>query len=310
MHPASLPVATAFAMLAAAAGATLPASDPPSGILGFYAVAESVIAHPPEAAALRVACTRRVKGDETHVGATGWFTLLAPADGPAIIAAFTLAELRKPGDAISTTVRFGPLPTAKVTARSSLDWAYVWDRNGDGRVDYAAYLQNAHPVLPDTVPADWPRPEVHPDGRVTVTMALLERMLDHAQMVFRHYADDDFDGTVDAVVVERFSEAWPMFVGDRVVARRAPGEDRASVAWAFRRAITDSSRTLAPDADGVLRIPSIATVPGTAPLKGAGRPAMPGTESADERLQHGTRVLRAVDALASRCGPAGRVQVP
>lgn len=302
-----------LAGLALLAGAATPRPlDPPGDLLAFHAVAQAAAAQPPDAASLHVACTQRVGTRDTHVDAAGWWTLLAPEGGRAVIAVFTRDPLTKPGEAISTTVRYGPFPTAKVTPASSLDWAWIWDRDGDGRADYAAYLQNAQAILPDTVPADWPVPVPKPDGRVTVGLKLVEAMIDHAALVFRHYADDDFDGTVDGIVVERFSETFPMFVADFVVARRAPGSARATSAWAFRHAITDTLQLLAPDADGTLRIPAIVpSARDTARTPGGGRPAVVATESADERMAFGTRMLGAVNRLAERCGPVkGAIRRP
>lgn len=42
--------------------------------------------------------------------------------------------------------RWTPIPTAKPVPGATLDRAWVWDRNVDGRVDYVAYLLNAQAV--------------------------------------------------------------------------------------------------------------------------------------------------------------------
>lgn len=312
-----MPRSRSFLLPVVAGVATLvprPIGDLP-GILEFHAVVADAVAHPVAAKDLRVACSWKVRPDETHLGVAGWWSLLVPREpasaSGAVIAAFTRAELKRPAEALSTTVRYSPMPTAFVSGKSTLDWAWLWDRNADGRADYLAYLQNAHAILPDPVPADWSPPEVHPDGSVYITRKLLGEAVERAAMVFRHYADDDFDGRVDAAVVEQFDGTYTMFVANHVVVRRSPGAERAGEAWAFRTRITDTLRVLVPDSTGTIRIPAVVRDTARAPMGGGRVPARAGSESADDRLGFGTQALAAVNALVDHCGPAkGRVRTP
>jgi len=277
---------------------------PPAGgqssVLTFHATAQATIDKPPPAESLRIACAREVRADETPVGAKGWFSLLAPPrENAAWIAAFTLRKIGKPGNALSTTPRWTPIPTAKPVPGATLDWAWVWDRNGDGRVDYVAYLQNAQAVLPDPVPDTLPIPGRSAAGRFTLTAPLLYAMIDNTAMVFRHYADDDFDGKVDAVVVEEFDDLRPMFVRGWVVARATACDGVADEAWAFRHAITDTTRVIARGPDGTYRIPAVAAE------------GEPQSEPAAARFAHANAVLAAINALADRCGPVnGAIRRP
>lgn len=258
--------------------------------LGFYATAQATIDAPPSADSLRVVCSREVGANDTHIGAKGWFSLLAPpGDSVGWIAAFTRRRISRVSDVLVTSPRWSPMPTAKPRASGTLDWAWIWDRNGDGRADYVAYLQNAHAVLPDPVPDTFPVPTRNADGSYSATTPLLYAMIEHTAMVFRHYADDDFDGRVDVAVVEEFDPIRPMFVRGWVVARASRRDGIVDEAWAFRRDITDTTRVLLREADGSYRLPSISAADGS------------GSESALARLAHGTAVLSTVNTVNARC---------
>lgn len=276
-----------------------PHADAQSSILTFHATAQRTIDAPPAADSLRIVCTREVRADDTPLGANGWLALLAPpGDSAAWMVAFTPKRIGAAREVITTTPRWSPLPTGKPRASGTLDWAWIWDRSGDGRVDYVAYLQNAHALLPDPVPDSLPLPVRAPDGSVRITAPLAYAMIDHTAMIFRHYADEDFDGRADAFVVEEFDDRRPMFVRGWVVARASHHDGMIDEAWAFRHGITDTTRALAREADGTYRTPAVITGKG------------PPREPAADRLAHATRVLAAIDALAQRCGPAGRIRRP
>ena len=267
--------------------------------LAFHATAQATIATPPSADSMRVLCTREVRANETPLEVNGWFSFVAPPrDSSAWIAVFTRNRVRKVSDVLTTTRLFSPLPTAAPGRSGSLDWAWIWDRNGDGRADYVAYLQNAMGVLPDPLPDSFPAPTREANGRFLLTQPFLYALIDHAAMVFRHYADDDFDGRVDVAVVEEADVDRPMFVRGWVVARASQRDGVVDGAWAFRRTITDTTRVLVREADGSYRIPAI-------PVGG------PSTEDAAGRLAFGTSMLSAINEVGARCSPApARIRRP
>lgn len=280
---------TAWALALCHTGAVSPLAAQ-GDALAFHATAQATINAPPAADSLRVACTREVRAGETHIAAQGWFSLLtAPRDSAIWLAAFTLRRITHVRDAIATSPRWSPMPTARPGPNGSLDWAWIWDRNGDGLVDYVAYLQNAHAVLPDPLPDSFPTPTRNADGSFSVTAPLLYAVIDHAAMVFRHYADDDFDGRVDVAVTEEFDSARPMFVRGWVVSRASKLDGVVDEAWAFRHAITDTTRILPREADGSYRIPAISAADGS------------GSERASDRLAHGTAILTAINRVNAQC---------
>jgi hypothetical protein len=283
---------------AAALCVTLPLSAQ-SDALAFHAVAQATISAPPSARDLRILCTREVRARETPIGVNGWFSFLAPSsDSSAWIAAFTVRRMRNAGDAITTQRLFTPLPTGKPTASGTLDWAWIWDRNGDGRADYITYLQNAMGVLPDPLPDSFPAPTRNADGSFQLTQPFLYALIDEATMVFRHYADDDFDGRVDLAMVEEADLDRPMFVRGWVVARASKHDGVVDATWAFRRGVLDTTRVLTPEPDGSYLIPDI-------PIPGAR------TQDAAKRLTYGTNILAAINDVGARCarGPV-RIRRP
>jgi hypothetical protein len=263
----------------------------PAGLLELYDVASTRAAAAAEAdeKKLSVVCAEKLPGEGVPAGYAGlWLSFLTTERGRVQIAALTKAPIVQPEEVIALRPRFNPLPTARVGPAATLDWAYVYDRNGDGRVDYLVYLQNAHAVLPEPLPPDFPKPEVLPGGRVLGSMQLLRAMVENAQMVFRHYADERFTGRVDAVVVGEFDDERPMFVRG-YVAYLAPREGRAEEAWAFRASVRERTRVLVPD-------------PGRGYLLPTEEPGR--TEPAAARLEQGTRLLGLFNAALARC-PAG-----
>ncbi len=244
-----------------------PAVSAQRTLLDFYPVARDRAAAPPDESALKLVCEKELTGDAVPAAYRGLRLSLLSAGTPRLLlAAFSRKKLGDPKEALSLHVRYDPLPTALPRRSGTYDWGYLYDRNGDGRVDYLVYLQNAHPVLPDSVPADFPMPTAGAEGRLRVSGALLFKMIELGQMVFRHYADDDFDGRVDGVVMEEFDTVRPMFVRDWLLFRRSAPDGPVDQGWAFRHAPLDTTRVLVPEGGG-FQVASIA--PGEPPLAAA-----------------------------------------
>ena len=282
-----------LALLAALCSLPAPAQAPSAsahpGILDFYGIARDRAASPPDERKLVVRCAEKLHGADLPDGYEGmWISFLGAQPGRIQLVAFTKDAISAPPEVITLRPRYSPLPTARTGPHGTLDWAYVYDRNGDGRVDYLAYLQNAHAVLPDPVPADFPKVEVLADGRVRLSKELAYAMVEHAQMVFRHYADDRFVGSISAAVVEEVDAERPVFVGG-YVAYLAPGPaGEPERAWAFRNAIEEHRRELKRDPQAGFLLPT--SIPGK-------------TEAAAKVIASATRMLGLINASLGRCGP-------
>jgi hypothetical protein len=141
--------------------------------------------------------------------------------------------------------REGKEPMVSATAGELTDWAYVYDRNADGHADYLAYLVGPLPVMPDSFPADLP---VEAAG---MSYAQLDYLLDHQRYVFTHVADEDFNGTVDAIVLycRAPDRAW---VKD-FAAILSFGGGAPDTAWTFRDAIATPTGSLRRVGNGFAR---------------------------------------------------------
>ena len=120
----------------------------------------------------------------------GYFTLALTNEGRA---ALFLLTPKGPVTKLEKYIFSGPDYT--------LDWGFMYDRNGDGWVDYFTYLDgvllvktnaNAN-VIPKHPGAKW-------GDKISITEEEFQIMLKSYKRVFTHNADDNFDGKSDGVV--------------------------------------------------------------------------------------------------------------
>ncbi len=219
-------------------------ADPP-GLIAFYPRAAARAAKPPPEKALRV-LSEWQHPDGDHVA------FVSHGKRTSFFAVLTKEKLKKPDQALFLSPRYivakdmgavkeGREPLVRATAGEVMDWTYVYDRNGDGRVDYLCYLMGPMPVMPDSFPADFPADSERLD------QPRLDYKLDHTRYVFHHVADEDFDGQVDAIVlyVRDPSRNWVKEFASIL----APGGAAPDSAWTFRDAVATPTGTL-PRANG------------------------------------------------------------
>lgn len=154
-------------------------------LLWFYPHVDSVIRFPNAQYKLTIMCSKKInKRYVTFVGAKG--------SNKALLAAITLRPLTDVSDtSISLTVNFyGVTPIVGHVST----WAYIFDRNHDGKIDYMVLLAGAGPVKTDDVPENFPK-RGQPLSRPN-----LEIYVSHCSLIFDHWADDNFDDTLDAVI--------------------------------------------------------------------------------------------------------------
>ena len=194
---------------------------PVEGIAAFRAKAHARTQSPPANPKLRTLCAKQVRGRHvTFVTDDGTHVLLValterPLEDPSkdIWLQWKLVKggdprlpRSRPGRRWLYTMRGGPN-----TPSGTMDWAYVFDRNRDGKVDYLAYLDGPNPVVPNPRPASFDRLarpgtirfgggvwHVELESASEEERAFVHR---HTHQVFWHMADDDFDGSPDAYAV-------------------------------------------------------------------------------------------------------------
>lgn len=229
--------------------AAAPLANPP-GLISFYPRVLAFIAKPPAEGLLRAVA------DWRHEDGACVTLLAASAQKRSLVAIFSPDKIKNPEKAIYLNPRYivakdmkavaeGREPMVRATAGNLVDWAYVFDRNRDGRADYLCYLIGPLPVEPDSLPADFPK------GAAPLAGAQLDYMLDHQRYVFTHAADENFDGAIDALVVPVLDPDRPWVKEFAVVL--APGGGTPDSAWTFRASLSDSTGALQKVRGGYLR---------------------------------------------------------
>ena len=203
-------------------------------MIDFFRHADSMTIHPSLDQQLAIIQQKKL-GDNyvSFIGPKGTSIVL--------IAAVTVEKLTNP-NLISRTVDFvkdrpttGKIPT----------WGYVFDRNGDGKIDYLALVEGAAPYKNSTFPVDYPA------RKKRVDMAQMELFVNSCKLVFNHYADDNFDGKIDALVhIDLDPERdW---VDRQIVARSTTFDDVFDVAWAFQGSMANVHEKIGITSTGIL----------------------------------------------------------
>ncbi len=183
-----LPVVDEMPAAPERASETVPAGD----LVSFYPRAPSALASGPDLERFGIECSVPI----TMRDGKGFFTLALRDDRREALFAFT----PEPVTDLGKTLSVSPGSSGK-----SMDWGFVYDRNGDGWADYIAFLFGPMPVgTPEIlaqVPAR-PAPQLRPEGGATYRITREEYALQVAstRLVFNHFADDGFDGKADAIV--------------------------------------------------------------------------------------------------------------
>jgi hypothetical protein len=154
-------------------------------VLTFFRTADSISAFPSPITAYEIKCQRKLmKRYVTFIGRKG--------DQRIFIAAITLKPIKNLRKELTLTAKLeGPKPSLGETST----WGYVFDRNGDGRLDYLALVGTAAAVEGENFPDDFP------GFGSPMSAKQFERYIGSCRIVFNHWADDNYDGTIDAGVL-------------------------------------------------------------------------------------------------------------
>lgn len=206
--------------------ASPPATDERGDITQFRRQANMRTENHPPNESLRILC--RAKVDRTHV------TFITADRKTVLLVTLTPIPLVDPtkdlGIDMEHAIRFGmprlrpgrPTPPGPMTIEflditdtdrktATMDWAYVYDRNGDDFVDYFTHVSGIMPTLPDPRPDGIPPMNVGPVVRESsISSDQIMFIADHMQLQFAHAADDDFDGRADGFVIgtQELKSGW------------------------------------------------------------------------------------------------------
>ncbi len=151
-------------------------------ILEWYAIADSTASFPPVDEQLSMASQ---KVDQWYV------TFFGIKNQPKVLLAAITTSAITDVKSISLSVQFNKI---KPSAGKITTWGYVFDRNGDGKIDYMELLSGAAAYEGDEFPADFP------EGRQPLNKEQQSYFIGHCKLIFEHWADDNYDGKFDAVV--------------------------------------------------------------------------------------------------------------
>ncbi|HZY10107.1 MAG TPA: hypothetical protein VFF29_03040 [Bacteroidota bacterium] len=203
-------------------------------IIDFYRYADSVCSFPPIDQELVKVCQKRLQDRYvTFIGIRGYDRVL--------IAAVTLQPIRDVKKSISLTVEFDGM---KPTTGKTSTWGYLFDRNGDGNIDYMALVGGAGAFKKRNFPEDYPVRGQY------LTYDQIEYFVNNCKLVFNHWADDNFDNMIDAVIHIDMdpSREW---VNRQLVVRSTSFDGEFDEVWAFRERIDSEYDTLTFTSDKV-----------------------------------------------------------
>ncbi len=140
---------------------------------------------PPDEGTFSIVCQKELADTFLSQSGTMFVSFISTNGKTILLAAITKSELKDPAATIK--VREAP--------KRLVEWAYVFDRNGDGKVDYIVWPVGIVPFKPRDFPADFPKGS-------TLTFQQLEYLQKNARLLLQHWADDSFEGKISAVVIE------------------------------------------------------------------------------------------------------------
>lgn len=249
-------------------------AGPSEGVLGFYPHAAAVTQHPPEIDDLRKLCEHKIDG----LYASLWG--VEPRKPQLVV--FHKSRINQLTNVVTLKIRYNPAPTARVSQEGSLDWGYVFDRNSDGLFDYVAFLSGARPVEGTDFPSDYPKGGLG----VKISFKDLELTIKSGRLVFKHYADDNFDGSADAVVAPIPDLERPFWIRSYGVLRSTGFNGTVDEDWVFVEDIVSRKGRIPKTAKGYMMVNA----------------EPPQIQEGDMWLADGTSLLKMINETVKQCG--------
>lgn len=213
-------------------------------ITSFYPKAYAKTQNPPEEKKLIIIAEQKIEDK--------YVTFIGMEKGKVLLAAITKEKIKDPQKSLYLTARFEKVtkkvknPYFTITFAKKLfldpgeiiDWGYVFDRNGDGKIDYVSYLIGALPVKQNNFPENFPKrgeeAVLSDESRPLAVFIFCSRLN------FAHYADDNFDGKIDAAVIERMDleRDW---IDKWMVLRSTNFNDICDTCWFFKENISEKA---------------------------------------------------------------------
>lgn len=194
----------------------------------FYARAYALTQAPPAQSKLSIICQKKISNEAPYFP-NHFVNFVGVQKHKVLLAAITKGKLKNPQRNLYLRNRI-VLAGDKKT-KTVWDWAYVFDRNGDGKIDYFAFLIGPMPVKPKDFPSDYPPTT---NNAVMLSKKQLIFHLHNMKLVFAHVADENFDGKPDATVRPAFDAKYKTWVNGWVVLRDSKSSGTLDECWYFR----------------------------------------------------------------------------
>jgi len=244
----------------------------------FYPMAENRTNYPPKITDLSVICSK-------SRFLLPRISFIGDASKKVVLVVFTAKPIKDLSKTILLERMFTKGVPPSPTAGANLDWAYVFDRNSDGHVDYLTYLYGALPVKPDNFPEDYPKAK---DGFIEIdSFDQIKLFIDESRLVFSHYADDNYDGSTDSVVASIHDPERLIWVDGFGVIRSTMFDGVIDETWTFRKSINE-------------RTGNVAEVDGRYVLQND--QPKPYWKTGSEWLSFGTKTMKVINQKAIDCG--------
>lgn len=117
-------------------------------ILAFYEKAYARTQLPPDESGLSIICQQKLEDY--------YITFMGTGGQKVLLAAFSKEKLDNPNEDVWLKWRL-VTPGEKRKGGKTMDWGYVYDRNGDGQIDYIAYLMGPMPIKGKSFPENFPK---------------------------------------------------------------------------------------------------------------------------------------------------------
>jgi len=220
-----------FALLCLAMPAAAAAQP---ALTDFFPTADSVTAHAPFKSELTTLCQKQLLGRYvSFVGFKNTRTVL--------YVTFTRDSVADPVADVSPIVGF---ENSRPSLGKVQTWGYPFDRNRDGKIDYLALVGGAAPFEDGEFPANYPLREQ------AMMMHDVELFIEKCRIVFNHWADENYDGRLDAVVHADMDpdRSW---VYRYIYAASSARDGKLDDVWSFRTDTSSFNDSVTVTADGI-----------------------------------------------------------
>jgi hypothetical protein len=196
-------------------------------IVQFYPFADSVARYPDLSKRLKIVRQKLVEGKYVSF-------ISQEGDKKVTIVAVTDSQIAEVDSSIFRVVKFKGLQAldGKITT-----WGYVFDRNNDGKIDYLELLGGAAPFEWDSMPDNFPV-----RGK-RLTLKEWDLFVSHCMLIFNHWADDNYDGSLDAVI-QADMDPYRDWVNRMIVVRSTKFNGKFNDVWGFQNSITQERDTV------------------------------------------------------------------